>query len=92
MKSTEMGILDSPEATLIKLPAIDITNAIDYRMTCLKKKVDSAIEKLPETGEELQDLIAEMIEAGKARRAIERHTRYLVIKDAAELQHTGAEK
>jgi hypothetical protein len=82
----------SPEETLITLPAIDITNAIDYRMECLKKKVASAIEKLPEKGEELQALVAEMINAGKARRAIERHATYLVIKNSAEAQCTGTAK
>ena len=79
-------------SNLIKLPSVDITNAIDYRMECLKGKVASAIEKLPEKGEELQDLVAEMIEAGKARRAIKRQATYLVIEEVAEAQHTGAAK
>lgn len=92
MINAEIGMPDSPEATLIRLPAIDIINAIDYRMENLKGKVASAIEKLPEKGDELQGLIAEMIEAGKARRAIARHATYLVTKDVTEAQRTGAEK
>ncbi|HCZ4695641.1 hypothetical protein [Enterobacter hormaechei] len=88
----DLGMLDSPGTTLIKLPAIDIINAIDFRMENLKEKVASAIEKLPEKGDELQGLIAEMIEAGKARRAIARHATYLVTKDVTEAQRTGAEK
>ncbi|EIL4283655.1 MULTISPECIES: hypothetical protein [Citrobacter] len=66
----------------IKLPSIDILNALDYRMGCLKKGIAQVAEKQPEEAEKLQALVSELIEAGQARKAIKRQATYLVTEEA----------
>ncbi|HAU6297922.1 TPA: hypothetical protein JD836_14520 [Citrobacter freundii] len=66
----------------IQLPSIDILNALDYRMICLKNGIAQVAEKQPEEAEKLQALVSELIEAGEARRALKRNITYLVIEDS----------
>ncbi|MEG1689037.1 MAG: hypothetical protein RR308_04630 [Hafnia sp.] len=66
----------------IQLPSIDILNALDYRMDCLKKGIAQATEKQPEEAEKLRRLVSELIGAGEARRALKRNITYLVIEDS----------
>ncbi|EAB4134912.1 hypothetical protein AU593_004294 [Salmonella enterica subsp. enterica serovar Derby] len=65
----------------IKLPGIDIINALDYRMKCLQRKVAKAIEKIPEESEDLQTLVSNLIEAGEVRVTIKRNATYLVVEE-----------
>ncbi|EAX8242887.1 hypothetical protein BKN67_19890 [Salmonella enterica] len=66
----------------IKLPGIDIINALDYRMKCLQSKVAKAIEKIPEESEDLQTLVSNLIEAGgEVRVTIKRNATYLVVEE-----------
>lgn len=66
----------------IKLPSIDILNALDYRMGCLKKGIAQVVEKQPEEAEKLQTLVSDLIEAGHARKAIKRQATYFVTEEA----------
>lgn len=68
----------------IQLPSIDILNALDYRMDCLKKGIAQATEKQPEQAENLRRLVSDLIEAGEARRALKRNITYLVIEDSQQ--------
>lgn len=56
----------------INLPAIDILNALDYRMKCLETRIAKAINGLPESAEELQSAVNEIIAAGSARKSVNR--------------------
>lgn len=56
----------------INLPAIDILNALDYRMKCLANRIANAITGLPESAEELQSAVNEIIAAGSARKSVNR--------------------
>lgn len=66
----------------IKLPSIDILNALDYRMICLKNGIAQVAEKQPEEAEKLQVLVSELIEVAHARKAIKRQATYLVTEEA----------
>ncbi|EEJ8539244.1 hypothetical protein AI62_002457 [Salmonella enterica subsp. enterica] len=65
----------------IKLPGIDIINALDYRMKHLQSKVAKAIEKIPEESEDLQTLVSNLIEVGEVRVTIKRNATYLVVEE-----------
>lgn len=65
----------------IKLPGIDIINALDYRMKCLQSKVAKAIGKIPEESEDLQTLVSNLIETGEVRVTIKRNATYLVVEE-----------
>ncbi|EDL3511771.1 hypothetical protein ABPE25_003470 [Salmonella enterica subsp. enterica serovar Newport] len=65
----------------IKLPSIDILNALDYRMKYLQNEVVKTMGKMPEEAEKLQTLVSDLIEAGHARKAIKRQATYLVIDE-----------
>ncbi|EAA5367959.1 hypothetical protein PU167_003110 [Salmonella enterica] len=65
----------------IKLPGIDIINALDYRMKHLQDKVAKAIEKIPEESGDLQTLVSNLIEAGEVRITIKRNATYLVVEE-----------
>ncbi|WP_313473988.1 hypothetical protein [Atlantibacter hermannii] len=78
----EKDIEKYPKAALqLKLPGIDILNALDYRAKYLQAEIKKLIEKQPEEAEKLQQLVGELIEAGKARKAINRNETYLVTEE-----------
>lgn len=73
---------ESPKAVQpLKLPSIDILNALDYRAKCLQDAITKLMEKQPEEAEKLQKLVGELIEAGKARKVIQRNKIYLVTEE-----------
>lgn len=75
----ENDIEELPKAVLsLKLPSIDILNALDYRATCLRESINKLTEKQPEGATELQKCVNDLIEVGKARKAINRNKTYLV--------------
>lgn len=63
---------------MITLPAIDIINAIDYRMKNLKEAVAKAIDNLPEDADKLQKAVSELISVGESRKALNRKAQYCI--------------
>lgn len=69
------------EVQPLMLPSIDILNALDYRAKYLQAEIKKLLEKQPEEAEKLQKLVGELIEAGKARKVIQRNKIYLVTEE-----------
>lgn len=65
----------------LKLPSIDILNALDYRAKCLRESINKLTEKQPEGAVELQKCVNDLIEIGKARKAINLNKTYLVTEE-----------
>lgn len=78
MTEKEIANENIEAAQPLKLPSIDILNALDYRAKCLRESINKLTEKQPEEAEKLQKLVGELIEAGKAKKAINRNKTYLV--------------
>lgn len=81
MTETEIAKENVEAVQPLKLPSIDILNALDYRAKCLQDAITKLMEKQPEEAEKLQKLVGELIEAGKARKAIHRNKIYLVTEE-----------
>ncbi|WP_312329896.1 hypothetical protein [Atlantibacter hermannii] len=64
-----------------KLPAIDIINALDYRIKNIRESIDHLTGKQPEEAESLKRLVDELIAAGEARSAIKRSNTYVVSEE-----------
>lgn len=71
----------------INLPAIDILNALDYRMKCLETRITKAINGLPESAEDLQSAVNEIIAAGSARKSVNRKGVYS-LSEYTDVGHT----
>lgn len=78
MTETELAKEKVEAVQPLKLPSVDILNALDYRAKYLQTEINKLMEKQPEEAEKLQKLVGELIEAGKARKAISRNKTYLV--------------
>ncbi|QCZ30202.1 hypothetical protein [Leclercia adecarboxylata] len=72
---------DREESLQLKLPSVDILNALDYRAKCLRDSINKLTEKQPEGAAELQKCVTELIEVGKARKAVNRNKTYLVTEE-----------
>lgn len=81
MTEKEIAKENVEAAQPLKLPSIDILNALDYRAKCLRESINKLTEKQPEGAAELQKCVNDLIEVGKARKAINRNKTYLVTEE-----------